>query len=262
MCPKISIITVTYNSAKTVEETILSILRQKYPNLEYIIVDGASKDNTLEIINRYKEHITTIISEPDNGISDAFNKGVKIASGDLIGLINSDDVMVSGALQIVADAYDPAYDVYRGHTILWDDINGTKLSMKPSMSYGVNCKWNGSVNHPSTFISKRAYNICGFYNTDYRYSMDIDMLYRLYNQGLKAKYINKDLVLFRIGGETSSLWAKKIKERYKIVRSNGGSYLLCVRRLGLFALKQSMMQMFCIIFPQNMLYKIKYRKSM
>lgn len=95
---KISIITITYNSEKTLEDTIQSVARQNYPDLEYIIVDGGSKDATLDIVKKYSNVVTKWISEPDKGISDAFNKGIKIASGELIGIINSDDTQAPVAM--------------------------------------------------------------------------------------------------------------------------------------------------------------------
>lgn len=103
MIPKISIVTITYNSEKTLEETILSVVNQNYCNLEYLIIDGGSKDSTLKIEDKYRDKISFVISEPDKGIIDAFNKGIKYASGDIIGIINSDDILCDGALQAIAD---------------------------------------------------------------------------------------------------------------------------------------------------------------
>lgn len=97
--PKITIITVSYNSEETIEETINSVVNQDYNNLEYIIIDGCSSNGTMDIVNKYASKITRIVSEPDKGISDAFNKGIKYATGDLIGIINSDDLLVDGALK-------------------------------------------------------------------------------------------------------------------------------------------------------------------
>ena len=101
---KISIITITYNSERTVEETLKSVISQAYPKLEYIIVDGASKDKTLDVVAKYKDSIARIISEPDKGIADAFNKGIRMATGDLIGIINSDDLLLPGALRKMAES--------------------------------------------------------------------------------------------------------------------------------------------------------------
>ena len=95
--PKISLITISYNSKKHIEDTILSVTTQNYDNYEYIIIDGASTDGTLDIINKYQDKITTIITEPDKGISDAFNKGIRLCTGDIIGIINSDDILLPGA---------------------------------------------------------------------------------------------------------------------------------------------------------------------
>ena len=99
---KISIITITYNSEKTLENTIKSVIGQNYDDLEYIIIDGGSKDGTLKIAEQYKKYISVIVSEPDNGISDAFNKGISHATGELIGIINSDDMLADGALKTIA----------------------------------------------------------------------------------------------------------------------------------------------------------------
>ena len=158
MNPKISIITITFNSEKTLEDTILSVVNQDYDNLEYLIIDGGSKDNTLQVIEKYKEKIAVVISEPDKGISDAFNKGVKLASGDIIGLINSDDILCEDALLTVANSFSPEIDVYRGRTIIWNEQTGAKISCYPSMSFPL-YKDIKAVNHQSTFIPKNAYEI-------------------------------------------------------------------------------------------------------
>lgn len=114
MTPKLSVITITFNSVKTLERTIESVLNQGYENLEYIIIDGGSTDGTQEIIKKYKKVLGFWCSEPDKGISDAFNKGIKAATGDLIWIINSDDGLMPGAVNALMRQYSPEIDVYRG----------------------------------------------------------------------------------------------------------------------------------------------------
>ena len=127
---KITIITACYNSELTIENTIKSVLAQEYKALEYIIVDGDSKDNTVAIVNKYAVDnlYIKVISEPDEGISDAFNKGIRLASGTLIGLINSDDELAAGALESVNNCYiNTNADVIYGDTIVMDKENGLKI---------------------------------------------------------------------------------------------------------------------------------------
>jgi len=226
MNPKISIITITYNSEKTLEETIKSVISQEYDNLEYVIIDGGSRDGTLEIIDKYRDKIAVVVSEPDNGISDAFNKGLKIATGEIIGIINSDDLLMPGALKAINDAYDPEVDVYRGEMIYKNIKTGFKFIGKPSMDCSVSNYIRLGVAHPSTFISKRAYQKVGGYKTHVRYIMDIDMLFRLYNSGCPFKYVPQKLALFNSGGATDDHLYKKVLERYMVIRDNGGSLLL------------------------------------
>ena len=124
--PKISIITVTLNSERTLEETIKSILSQDYPNIEYLVIDGGSIDGTLEIIDKYASQISYTISEKDKGISDAFNKGIKRATGEIVGIINSDDLLLPGALFKLAECYDKNVDVYRGNVVVYDENSDSK----------------------------------------------------------------------------------------------------------------------------------------
>ena len=121
MFPRITIVTITFNSAATLEETIRSVTMQDYPALEYVIIDGGSSDGTLDIVQKYRERIQIVVSEPDKGISDAFNKGIARATGEIIGIINSDDILLPGALRELAEVYDPQVDVYSGLILFWNE---------------------------------------------------------------------------------------------------------------------------------------------
>lgn len=235
MNPKISIITITFNSEETLEETIKSVVTQNYDNLEYIIIDGGSNDSTLAIVDNYKKYISLVVSEPDNGISDAFNKGIRKATGEIIGIINSDDLLLPGALQTLADSYDQQVDVYRGNTVLWNPQTDSKLSTRPTMEFPIT-KRVKSVCHQSTFITKRAYNQYGCYDVSFRYMMDADLLHRFYNKGARFKYIDRDLAVFRQGGVTSDNWKKKLSELKKMILKNGGSSIYAYYRIAKFSI--------------------------
>lgn len=207
MKPKITIITITYNSEKTLERTIKSIINQNYDNLEYIVVDGGSSDGTIDIIKKYDRFITKWISEADRGISDAFNKGIGMATGEIIGIINSDDGLMEGALDTLVAAYDPVVDVYSGKQLIWNEISGTKVIQTPSMHYTYSGK--NSICHPSTFIAKRAYEKYGAYDIEYRYVMDYDLLLRFDRAGANFKFVDSVLAFFTTGGVTYSAYTKK-----------------------------------------------------
>lgn len=220
--PKISIITITFNSAKTLERTIKSIISQDYDNLEYIIVDGGSTDGTLEIIENYKNYIAKWISEPDNGISDAFNKGIKMSTGDVIGIINSDDGLLPDALYAIAAAYEEKIDVYRGNVLLWKNETDTKVIEIPSMHF--NFSGMNKISHQSTFVSRNAYQRFGLYDVECKYVMDYDILLRFQNKGAKFKYINQTLAFYTLGGITfSSNSSKRIQEVKRVMKKNGAT---------------------------------------
>lgn len=225
MNPKISIITITFNSEKTLEETIKSVVEQDYDNLEYLIVDGGSTDRTMEIVNKYREQIDIVLTGPDKGISDAFNKGIKNAKGEIIGIINSDDILLPGALQSIAENYEKGIDVYRGRTVIWNEETEQKVSIEPTMEFPISQRIR-QVCHQSTFVTKEAYEKWGGFKLCFRYMMDADLLHRFYNAGAVFKYVNADLAVFRLGGVTNDNWQKKIRERRLLVTENGGSCLL------------------------------------
>ena len=174
--PLISIITVCLNSEKTITETIDSIINQKYKNIEFIIVDGNSNDRTLSIIDKYSKYISKVVSESDKSIYDAFNKGLKMASGHLIGFVNSDDVLTPEALEILVKYYNnyPNKDFFFGAVKKhWGVLYGYK-------PWKIKFTWGFYSSHSTGFfIKKDAAKIVGSYNTKYKYSADYDYFYRM-----------------------------------------------------------------------------------
>lgn len=237
--PKISIITITYNSDKTLEETIKSVISQDYENLEYLIIDGGSTDRTLQIVDFYRNKISFVVSETDKGISDAFNKGIKKATGEIIGIINSDDLLLPGALAAIAEAYDETVDVYRGNTVRWNEKSGEKTSLKPSMTFPARSIGKRSICHQSTFVTKRAYDRYGGYDLNFRFMMDADLLTRLYEAGLRWKYVDFDMAVSRSGGVTdrNGFWEKR-HESYALVKKNGGGSFYAFMHMVWFLIRQ------------------------
>ncbi|WP_049946311.1 glycosyltransferase family 2 protein [Butyrivibrio sp. WCD2001] len=213
--PKITIITITYNAENTIERAIKSVLGQKYENLEYIIVDGLSSDNTLNIVEKYKNHITKIISEPDEGISDAFNKGILAASGDIIGIVNADDWLESNALEMVSEAYDAQVDVYRFNIFLIDEKKGIKAIERPTLYFSVK-KPFVNVCHQGTFVSKNAYLKYGMYDIKLKYKMDWDILLRFSKDNAHIKYIDRAVAYYSLDGLTFRSRDNKTKNKESI----------------------------------------------
>jgi glycosyltransferase involved in cell wall biosynthesis len=235
--PKISIITICYNSETHIEEAIQSVINQSYENKEYIIIDGGSTDGTLSIVEKYRDKIDYFISEPDKGISDAFNKGIKAATGDVIGIINSDDKLEEDALQIVANHYEDNVDLYRGVLRMWNSETGFVYDQYPTMNWP-KIPVKMAVSHPSTFVTKRAYNQYGVYNVGLKYSMDLDLLLRFERNQVVKKYIDYPLAFFRLGGVSQSNESKRQKEICMILANNGSSkfHIFCFRIYYVFRL--------------------------
>lgn len=252
--PKISIITITYNSVRFIERAIKSILEQNYDNLEYIIVDGGSTDGTLDIIKKYENHITKWISEPDKGISDAFNKGIQLATGDIIGIINSDDGLLPGALQVLNDAYEASVDVYRGKVLLWKEDTDVKVIEKPSMHFDFSGMNN--ISHQSTFITKKAYMQYGVYDELCKWVMDYDLLLRYEHAGAKFKYIDEVLAFYSLAGVTFTKVDKmRIEEITRVMKNNGAQKSDIVKYRVIKYTKEIVKK----IVPKETLMKIKNR---
>ncbi|MCF0183857.1 MAG: glycosyltransferase [Bacteroidaceae bacterium] len=239
MKPRISIVTIAFNSAATIEETIRSVVSQDYDNLEYIVVDGASTDATMDIVGRYREQIDKVVSEPDSGISDAFNKGIALATGDIIGLINSDDTLLPGALSRLAEHFDGETDVYRCSVLTWNPESGAMFREVPAMRFPV-IPVHVKVAHQGTFVTPEAYRKYGAYDTSIRYPMDLELLRRFYRLGARMKRVDVDIARYRFGGATSDSIFRKRNDYMRLVLLNGGNrlhayaywtYLVCFNRL-------------------------------
>ncbi|SNB46599.1 glycosyltransferase family 2 protein [Geobacter sp. DSM 9736] len=220
---KFSIITVTWNSSRYLQETIDSVLGQDFPSFEYIIVDGGSTDGTLSIIaeNAARDGRIRWISEADDGISDAFNKGIRMACGEIIGIINSDDTYCPGAFKAVALAREahPECDVFHGDMIRME--NDVPLFLLKPTPVGPNIWREMPVNHPATFVTRRGYETAGLFDTDLRVTMDYDLILRLYIEGCRFYYVELPLAAMRYGGESDARTWQVLREFYRVTRRYG-----------------------------------------
>jgi glycosyltransferase involved in cell wall biosynthesis len=205
---KISIITATYNSAATVRDTLTSIASQHYHNIEHLIVDGLSKDSTLEIVKEFS-HVAKVISEKDNGIYDAMNKGVKLATGDIIGILNSDDFYTGPlVLSKVAAAFeDPSVEAVYGDLqyVKQDNVQVVTRTWKSGKYKKKSLYYGWMPPHPTFFIRRHVYDICGVFNTTLRSAADYELMLRvLLKFNVHAQYIPETLVKMRAGGMSNA----------------------------------------------------------
>lgn len=222
---KISIITVVYNNSGTIANAIESVLSQNYTNVEYIIIDGNSNDGTLEIINKYASTISKIVSEKDNGIYDAMNKGLKLATGDVIGILNSDDLYANNSiLKEVMKHFnnDPNLDILYGDLVYVKHDNINKIVRTwTSKPYYPNFFENGGVPpHPSLFVSARVYQKAGYFNLKYRLAADYEFMLRIFKTfSFNIKYLPLVFVNMRLGGATNNSLKNIYKGNVEILNS-------------------------------------------
>ncbi|HEY6900755.1 MAG TPA: glycosyltransferase family 2 protein [Puia sp.] len=212
---KISIVTATYNSAATVGDTLRCISEQDYRDVEHIIVDGASKDNTLDIVGGFP-HVAKVVSEKDKGIYDAMNKGIGLATGDIIGILNSDDIYTDGkVLSEVAAAFaDPAVmTVYADlQYVFADDLNRVQRTWKSGSFKRKNFYYGWMPPHPTFFVRKEVYEKAGLFNLDLRSAADYELMLRvLVRFGMSAHYIPRVLVRMRAGGMSNASLANRLR---------------------------------------------------
>jgi len=213
--PKISIITVTYNSANTIGDTLRSVQLQDYPNIEHIIVDGNSTDETVEIIKSF-QHVTRWVSEEDGGLYDAMNKGLQIATGGIIGILNSDDLYAHNrVLSMVAEKFvDNSIDAVYGDLHYVNALNTDKIvrvwkSGKYRRSKFV---FGWMPPHPTFFVKRQVYEQAGSFNVSLKRSADYELMLRmLVKYEFKADYLEEVLVKMRTGGISNSNWGSRVK---------------------------------------------------
>jgi glycosyltransferase involved in cell wall biosynthesis len=206
---KVSIITICYNSQETLEDTIKSVLAQDYNDIEYIIIDGASKDNTPKIIEKYKNCISHVTSEPDKGIYDAMNKGVEKANGDLVGILNSDDFYANNSVisNIVAAINKNNSDSIYADLVYVDRMNPKKtIRTWRSGEYKHNLFLKGWMPpHPTFFVKKWVYEKYGKYNTSLKSAADYEFMLRvLHKHGISTSYFPETITKMRTGGESNA----------------------------------------------------------
>jgi glycosyltransferase len=236
---KISIITVTLNSAKTIEDTIRSVIDQNYPNIEYIIIDGGSTDGTLDILNKYKDsdtnknfsarRINKIVSEKDNSMYEAMNKGLRLATGDIIGILNSDDVYASNnVVKIVTDEFKKSNaDCVWGDLVYVDkdDPNKVVRNWKSSPYEEGSFQKGWHPPHPTFFVRRKIYEQYGLFRTDLSTSADYELMLRfLEKYKTTSSYALHIFVRMRSGGQSNRTYANWIKANlgcYKAFKING-----------------------------------------
>ena len=220
---KVSIITVCYNSEKTIEDTIRSVAGQTYKDIEYIIVDGGSTDQTNEIVKKYSDIVSVHVSEKDNGLYDAMNKGIKLATGDVVGILNSDDFFVSDdSLAELMDGFSsPDIDAVYSDLVYVESENtnnvtrlySSKIFKKSLIKFGI------MLPHPTFYAKKNIYNNYGLYKLSYRVAADFEFIARCVMNNVKLHRVPSITVKMREGGISSSgvLW--RIHQNIEIVRA-------------------------------------------
>jgi glycosyltransferase involved in cell wall biosynthesis len=204
---KISIITVCFNAGKTIEKTIQSVLSQTYENIEYIIIDGMSKDNTLEIINRYRHKMAQLVSEKDQGMYDALNKGITLATGDIVGILNADDVFASN--NIVTEIGN-SFKNSDADAIIADvafiNKGGNIIRSYSSKHWNPNkFVWGFMPPHPSFYCKRALFSRLGYYRSDFQIAADYELLIRfIYKSKIKYIYLPLLMVLMNVGGKSTN----------------------------------------------------------
>ena len=226
--PKISVITVCFNSEDTIRDTVQSVLSQDYDNIEYIVIDGASKDSTMDIIREYEDQIDIIVSEKDNGIYDAMNKGIRLSSGDFVGILNSDDVYAkTDIISKIADSFyeNPDVDAVYGDLLYVDRSDLDKVVRTyPSDGFKAwKMRFGFMLPHPTFYARRELFDSLGFYQTDYRVAADFELLSRFISKGIQLRRVPETFVKMRDGGISSTGFWWRIHQNLEIVKACRGN---------------------------------------
>lgn len=207
---KVSIITATYNSEKTLQDTLISVESQTYQDIEYIVVDGLSTDGTLDLVKRISSRVTKIVSEKDKGIYDALNKGVEMATGDIIGFIHSDDILARSDIieKVVSEFERSGAALVYGDLVFIDrnNINRTKRYWRSGSFKKRKISFGWAPPHPSVYMKKSLYRDDGLFDIDFRIAADYDQMLRvLKRDDIKVSYLKDVIVKMRLGGESTKV---------------------------------------------------------
>lgn len=222
---KISIITVVYNNEKTITQAMQSVLSQTYNDIEYVIIDGSSKDNTVNLINNYKENLGYFVSEKDSGLYDAMNKGIRACTGDVIGILNSDDLYQdSTVIASVMEQFitDPELDIlYADLVYVKRDDTDKVVRRWRTKSYYDSFFENANVPpHPALFVKNKVYEKVGLFDLQYKLAADYELMLRMFKKHeFKSKYFNKLVIKMRLGGATNQSFANIVSQNKEILKA-------------------------------------------
>jgi glycosyltransferase involved in cell wall biosynthesis len=214
--PKLSIITIVYNNARDIERTMLSVLQQTYPNIEYIVIDGASGDGTIDIINLYKSKLAKFISEPDYGIYDAMNKGLSAATGDYLLFMNSGDELHDR--ETVAKVFSTAIDadIYYGETEMynqsWESLGQRRHHTPPDFNWK-SFKYGMNISHQAIYVKR---SIAEPFDLRYKYSADIDWIIKAAKKASSIVNTHLYVAKYMVGGISKQKHLESLKERFRI----------------------------------------------
>ena len=216
MQPKLSVITIVYNNVKDIERTMLSVLNQTYTNIEYLVIDGASKDGTKEVIEKYQSRLAYFISEPDKGIYDAMNKGLTAATGDYVLFMNSGDEIYSPVT--VAEIFECGghADIYYGETEMYDEnwkSLGQRRHTAPAVFNWKSFRYGMNISHQAIYIRR---SLTAPYDLQYKYSADIDWIIRAAKKASSIVNTHSYLAKYLVGGISKKKHLASLKERFRI----------------------------------------------
>lgn len=215
--PKLSVITIVYNNVAAIERTMLSVLNQTYNNIEYIIIDGASTDGTLQIIEKYKERLAILISEKDKGIYHAMNKGLDLATGDYVLFMNSGDEIYDPTTVTNVFASAPSGDIYYGETEMynekWESL-GQRRHRAPEHFDWKSFKFGMNVSHQAIYIKR---SLTEPYNLNYKYSADIDWIIKAAKKSSNIVNTHIYVAKYLVGGMSKQKHWESLKERFRIL---------------------------------------------
>ncbi|MBC7193709.1 glycosyltransferase family 2 protein [Marinobacter sp.] len=229
---KISVITACFNSKATIRDAIESVLSQDHNDVEYILVDGASTDNTMAIVGEYRDRISQVISEPDSGIYDALNKGIRSATGDLVGFLHSDDLFAHSSVLSHIAAQASSNNGQLGCDAVYGDLNYVssgdtsrvvrRWTSRPFQRELLSRGWMPP--HPTLYLKREIYESLGGFDLDYRIAADYESILRYFSQpGFSAEYLPETLITMRLGGASNGTLSgilRKSREDYSALRKN------------------------------------------